>query len=381
MSDARRRVAITGVGIVNTAVRGGHGALGAYLAAPRACVKRITHPGGTRLAAELSLDEIGSLVSDTEARRLSRVCRLTVAAARLAVDDAGLAPDGDLALVVGTEFGDLRSTIEFADGYLARGPSGLSALLFPNTVMNTMAATTAIAVQARQCSLTLNAPTIGGELAVARAAAAIASGRMEAALAGGVDQLDADVQVMTTMLDGPEDARGEGACFLTLESLDAARARGARVIGEILGSAWRALPARPCGVGRATRSRAIAAALDAATVAPADIGWVHLSASGDRPRDLWERSLVDTALAPFKPPATALDLLVGRHAGAGALRVAAGAWTARSGLLPLVTDLARANAPEAIQPTRISQSRGLVHGIARGGSHVALVVGPGPDLA
>lgn len=381
MSGSRRRVAITGVGVVNAAMRGGYPALGAYLAAPRPAVKKIGYGDRDRLAAELTADDLGSLVNDAEARRLSRVCRLTVAAARLAVADARLEANGDLGLVVGTEVGDLRSTIEFADGYLARGPSGLSALLFPNTVMNTMAATTAIAVQARQCSLTLNVPTIAGEIAVARAAAAIASGRVGAALAGGVDQLDAEVQIATTMLGGAEDARGEGACFVVLESLDAARARGARVIGEILGSAWRALPARPCGVGRAVRSRAISAALDAASVAPADIGSIYLSASGDRPRDAWERSLVDTALTPFRPASTALHLLVGRHSGAGALSVAAGAWTARSGLLPQVTDGAVANGTGEIHTTRVPARPGLVHGIGRGGSHVALIVGPAPDLS
>src|SRR4029077_9658408 len=84
-----------------------------------------------------------ALVEGGEARRLSRVCQLTLAAARLALGESGLDPARDLAgglgLVVGTELGDYTSTIAFADGFLARGPAGLSPLLFPNTVMNTMA--------------------------------------------------------------------------------------------------------------------------------------------------------------------------------------------------------------------------------------------------
>src|SRR5205085_739772 len=66
----------------------------------------------------------------------------------------------------------------------------LSPLLFPNTVMNTMAAATAIALSARDLSLTLNAPTVAGELAVIRAAGAVAAGRVAVLLAGGVDELD-----------------------------------------------------------------------------------------------------------------------------------------------------------------------------------------------
>src|SRR4029434_3463060 len=109
------------------------------------------------------------------------VCQLTIAAARLAVGEAGLDPRGDpeqgLGLIVGTALGDFNSTIAFADGYLARGPAGLSPLLFPSTVMNTMAATTAIAVLTRELSLTLNVPTVAGELAGHPRAAAADSGQ------------------------------------------------------------------------------------------------------------------------------------------------------------------------------------------------------------
>ena len=66
------------------------------------------------------------LLDETEARRLSRICQFTVAAARLALGEAGLDPRGDLALLVGTEFGDMVSTIAFVDGYLRGGPVGVS---------------------------------------------------------------------------------------------------------------------------------------------------------------------------------------------------------------------------------------------------------------
>src|SRR2546428_3837048 len=172
------RVVVTGVGVVTGAVTGGREQVRAFLASSGAPALRV--PGSALLG----------LVDEGEARRLSRVCQLSVAAARIALADAGLGPCPGLGLVIGAEFGDLRSTIEFVNGYLRRGPGGLSALLFPNTVMNTMAATTAIAVAARGLSLTLNAPTVAGELAVARAAAAVRSGRVEAVLAGGVDEID-----------------------------------------------------------------------------------------------------------------------------------------------------------------------------------------------
>src|SRR5262249_31330356 len=128
---------------------------------------------------------LASLVDEGEARRLSRICRLTMAACRLAVEDAGVRTRSGLAIVIGSEHGDFRSSEDFARGYLRRGPSGLSPMIFPNTV----ASVVAIAIGAQAPSITINQSTIVGDLAVARAAALVRSGAAEAAVAGGVDEI------------------------------------------------------------------------------------------------------------------------------------------------------------------------------------------------
>jgi len=356
----RRAVVITGVGVVNAALVGASPALGAWLARPRAAARV---PVGGRPTARLPEATLAGLIDPGEARRLSRVCQLTIAAARLALAESGVDPVRGLGLVVGSELGDFTSTIAFADGFLARGAAGLSPLLFPNTVMNTMAATTAIAVASRELSLTLNVPTVAGELAVARGAAAVAGGRVDAVLAGGVDELDPLVAEMLHVL-GDEAGRGEGATFLVLEAEETARARGAAALGRIEGGAWRSLPARPWGVRRGAASRAIdEACARAGGRAP---GWVYGSASGDTARDAWEARVLLKALGGPRPTAS-LAALLGQHGGLGALRVAAAAWTARSGLLP-----DDAGGP----PARVS-GPGLVHGLARGGGHVALMIAGG----
>lgn len=355
----QREVVITGVGVVNAAVVGDSRALAAWLAAPRAAAR--SGAGRARPAVRLPDATLPGLIDASEGRRLARVCQLAIGAARFAMREAGIDPAAGVGLVVGSELGDYTSTIAFADGYLARGPAGLSALLFPNTVMNTMAATTAIAVATRELSLTINVPTVSGELAVARAAAAVASGRIDAVLAGGVDELDPLVAEMLDAL-GDDGVRGEGAAFLVLEAADTARARGATVLGRIAGAAWRSLRARPWGVGRRVASRAIAEAqARAGGVAPE---WVYASASGDGPRDAWESRVLSVALGARRVSMTSLGMLVGHHAGLGPLHVAAAAWTARSGRLP-----GAEGATEGVP-----SGPGLVHGLGRGGGHVALLV-------
>jgi 3-oxoacyl-(acyl-carrier-protein) synthase len=346
-----RRVVVTGVGVVGAGFVGGGRTLVPWLAAAPAP------------PADHGVDDtlLGALMDGADARRASRVSRFTVAAARLALADAGLDDVGAAGFVLGTEHGDLHSAIEFAEGYLRGGPAGLSALLFPNTVMNTMVSATTIASGTRGPALTLNVRTVGGELAVARAAHTVASGRLDVALAGGVDVRNPTVEATLEELGATDEVRGEGATVLVLEALEHAGTRGATPIGEILGAAWRGLPARPNGVGRGVESRAIADALAQADLPGRAIAWVYGSCSGDAPRDAWERALLERALGPEVRVAS-LASRFGQHAGLGALRVAAAAWSAAAGRL-------------VDPPLEVPRGPGLVHGVARGGTHVALVVG------
>ena len=328
-----QRVAITGLGAVTTVMTGGADTLAAFLAR-----EAVADPADSERIDRT----LAGLIDPGAARRLSRVSQLTMAAARLALDDAGRPVDG-IGLVVGTEFGDQRSTIAFADGYLGRGPTGLSPLLFPNTVMNTMAAATTIALTARECSLTIVVPTVAGELAVARAAAFVASGYVPAALAGGVDERDPIVAAVLHEAHGDFAPRGEGAAFLVLEPLAAAQARGARILGEIRAAVSASLAAAPYGVGRATQSRVLTRALADAGVTAGELRALYTGESGDARRDAWEATLL--AAAP-DPRRIAMARRFGQTSALGPLKIAAAA----------------------------SAGPSLVYGLARGGSEVAVVV-------
>src|SRR4029453_15434571 len=150
-------------------------------------------------------------------------------------------------------------------GYLRRGPLGLSPVVFPNTVMNAMAAQAAIAVGARGPILTLNQTGAAGEAAVPRAAALSAARRATAVLAGGVDELPRVLYGELARLGAtsprgtgaegcwPFDRRangpvlGEGATVVLLEDEVAARARGARGYAVLAGGASGNLPAAAHG--------------------------------------------------------------------------------------------------------------------------------------
>lgn len=371
---ARRRVVITGLGSVSAAGCGGSSALAAALARSAetiAPLKAFTVPDcASRLAAEVDDEELMTLLDADTVRRLSRICRMAVAACRLAAEDAGIAGGTRLGLSVGSEYGDFRSGAEFFSGFLRRGPGGLSPMIFPNTVMNSMAAVVAIAMGAKAPSVTVNQATVAGDLAVVRGAALIASGRADAVIAGGVDEIFFDVYrglcalgALSPMGGGAREGcrpyapdhngpvMGEGATFLVLEEMEAARARGATIHAEMLGSAWGSIPVAPhtAPVSRPDAHHTVRRALEQAGVAPASLGRSYGSGNGDPALDDWELRLLDTD--GIRDPVS-LAPLFGQHGGLGALRAAAGTLAARADGAPA-----------------------LVHGIARGGCRTAMVIG------
>lgn len=147
----------------------------------------------------------------------------------------------------------------------------------------------------------------GGAAAIALAAAAVRAGRVESALAGGVDALSrltlagfASLMALDLVPCRPFDVTrgglslGEGAGFLLLEREDLARQRGARVIAELAGWAFGAeahhltQPAPDGIVAARTMSRAIARA----GLAPADVGYVNAHGTATPANDKVEAAAI-----------------------------------------------------------------------------------------
>jgi 3-oxoacyl-[acyl-carrier-protein] synthase II len=397
-------VVLTGVGTVSAAGAGSRDLLAARLAegVPRIGPVRAFSTARYRSHLGGEVADLAAHLDGQEARRLSRVSQFAVVAARFALADAGLEPGSvaQLGLVLGSEYGDFRSSEEFARGFLDRGPLGLSPVVFPNTVMNAMASQVAIALAARGPMFTLNQPGLVGELAVARGALLVATGRADAVLAGGVDELCPILYRELTRLgatsprgSGPEgcwpfDRRangtvaGEGATFVVLETRQRAEARGAAIHAELRGLAWGRLEAPALGFPPAAKRdpAVVRRALACAGATPADIGAVYLTAAADPAQDACELDLLHRVFdrAPA-PRLAAVTPLVGAHAGLGALRVAAAACvTLAGGVLPPLVALDHPVRPGlgfARRAEACAARLALVHGIAPGGGYAALVLG------
>jgi 3-oxoacyl-[acyl-carrier-protein] synthase II len=244
---------------------------------------------------------------------------------------------------------------------------------------------------------------VAGTMAIGEAFHTIQHGMIDVAIAGAYDsaldrdrlEMFASSNLMTKATDParasrPFDARrdgfvpSEGAAFLLLEPLDAARARGARIYGELLGygSAGPAASSATLGPHACGFSTALSAALaDAGGVMP-DAVFAH--GLGTKASDMQETRALKTVFGPKAPrvPVPAVKSMLGNSfAASGAIEAAAAVLALRDGRLPPTINLIdkddECDLDYVAGPTARSAPLSAValNNANLGGAHAALVLG------
>ena len=355
----RRRVAITGVGLVT--------ALGATTDQSwRGMVEgrcgigplQVFDSTGFRstVAAEVSLDDVARDLTPLERRRWSRSDQIGVAAAREALEQSGLL-ESDVArdrvgVLLGAGTADLIRNEEYfftmtRDGIQHARPSHVYQH-FSSTPVDVIARKFGLE-GLRAC---LVAACSSSTIAIGRAVDAIRRGRLEAALAGGTDALArltySGFNALRLMDSGPcrpfDRARagmsiGEGAGILVLEDMDHARRRGATIIAELAGyslscEAFHPTAPEPDGIAV---SGVIRAALSDARVAADDVDHVNAHGTGTTQNDRAEAKGFEAVFGERarQLPVTSIKSMIGHCLGAaGGVEAAALALTVARGVIP-----------------------------------------------
>lgn len=267
----------------------------------------------SKSAAEVSSFRAEDYLGAKGLRNLDRSTRLITSAARLALDDSGLEVteenSGDIGVAVGTALGGIRSISDFDREILTEGPRYVSPGLFSNTVINSPASQVSIKFNIKGFNTTLSSGFSASLDAIGYAADFLRRGRIEAVLAGGVEELCIQTYLAfykAGCLAGgekredetscPFDKRrngvifGEGACLLVLEDMEYALARGADIHAEVLGFANNFdCHRRPSNDGI---SRTMRSALDKAGVAEGDIDYICSGANSSKEADLAETKAI-----------------------------------------------------------------------------------------
>jgi 3-oxoacyl-[acyl-carrier-protein] synthase II len=304
-----RRVVITGVGAVTPLGIGAEPLIERWIAGECGI-----EDGAGRCREFNPLD----FMSKKEARRSDRFAQMAVVAAREAVEQAGFAEQlpyeaHRVGCVVGTGIGGLPSLEENQGKLIERGPKAVSPLAVPLMMGNAAAA--AVAMQhglhghcygvVSACAAGAHALGDASRIIRAGDADAVVSGGAEAAISGVATAAFGAMEATSpTGISRPFDARrdgfviGEGAGILVLEEKEAAEARGATILGELLGygatcDAFHLTAPQPEGTEAA---RAISLAIADAGLSAPDIDYVNAHGTSTPLNDRSETVALKAAL-------------------------------------------------------------------------------------
>ena len=367
-----RRVVVTGAGVLSPLAdspAGLHAALCAQTSALKTIELFSLDSGGNvgdlgpRLAGEIRPFEPKDYLGDRNVRPVDRTARLLLVAVQQALESAGwtaeLRAQHEVGLVLGTTFCSVRTIAEFDRRALQLGPSYASPMDFANSVINAAAGQAAIWHGLRGVNSTVAAGEASGLLALTYAADLIRSGRADAVLAGGAEELCFESFVgyhragrLGSACTVPFDARrdgfalAEGAAVLLLEEAESAAARGARILAEVrgYGESFAATAGNDAGAGctGSAVARAVRLALADAAIDPGDLDVLSLSANGGVRSDRGEACGISLALGETAAarPATAIKAMLGEALGAsGGFQAVALLGTFADGAVPGVLGL------------------------------------------
>ena len=368
---ADRRVVITGIGAITPIGIGGP-AMWDGLRSLRSAVQPITRfdpsPFKSRIAAQVNDFSARDHVEERRARRLDRFGQFSVAAARLALGDAGLDLDREdrdrIGAMMGTALGGVAFGEEQYREFIQGGPRAVDPALALTVFAG--AASCNVAIEFGVCgpNSTNGMSCASGTIAVGEAFRAIVRDEADAMLAGGAEAPLAPlcfgafsiIRAMSTRNDDPPRASrpfdrardgfvmGEGAAVLVLEERSRAVARGAPIYAELCGfgltnDAHHMTAPRPDGRQAA---RAMALALREAHVGPGEVGYINAHGSSTPLNDPTETSSIKQVFGEHAGRLTISGTkgYYGHALGAsGAIETAICALAMRHGWLPPTVNL------------------------------------------
>jgi len=361
----RDRVVITGMGAITP--------LGLSveetwqgLAAGHSGIGRITRfdPRGypTQIAGEVKGFRPQDYMDLRKARRMSRFSQFAVAAARMALEDAGLiikeANTEEVGVLLGNAVGGLDDTEETCREMFTRGGMHISPFYIVMTPSNLAAFQVAYTYGIKGYSSTIVTACAAGTQAIGEAAEVIRRGKAKVMVTGGTEAAICELglaafcvsRAYSTRNDEPQRAcrpfdksrdgfvASEGCGILILESLEHAQERGAYIYAEVLGygasnDAYHLIAPDPEGRGAA---RAMRWALEDAGVGPEEIDYINPHGTGTPLSDLVETIAIKKVFGDYayEVPISSTKSMIGHLMGAaGAVEAIVCVLTVRDNLI------------------------------------------------
>jgi 3-oxoacyl-[acyl-carrier-protein] synthase II len=344
---ADRRVVITGLGVV-TSIGHDVASFWSSLVAGKIGIDRVTLFDPSSFACQIGAEvrdwDVTVHMDPKEARRNDRYTHFGFVAAKQAVADSGLdmsREDPDrVGVIIGSGIGGMHTYETQLQVLRDRGPRKVSPFTIPSLIGNMCSGLVAIEFGARGPNFGMVSACATGTHSLGEAAHAIRRGDADVMVAGGSEAAVTpfayasfcSMKAMSTRNDEPKRASrpfdrnrdgfimGEGAGVLVLESLEHARARGARVYCELLGyaatcDAYHITQPDPDGKGL---SMAMRRALASAQVTPSEIDYINAHGTSTPYNDKFETLAIKREFgdAAYKVAVSSTKSMTGHLLGA-----------------------------------------------------------------
>jgi 3-oxoacyl-[acyl-carrier-protein] synthase II len=359
-----------------------------------------------RFACEVDDFDATPYFGPKEVRRQDRVTQLGFAAAADALADAGDvgADPSRCAVIAATGVGGLESMEVNETTFLARGASRVSPFFVTMMMPNATAGAISINFGWRGPNLCIATACAAGSMAIGEGLRLVRDGSADVVAAGGTEapltpltvSAFARMTALSTRNDDPEHASrpfdadrdgfvmAEGAAFVILETLERARARGARIYGEVLGygrnaDAYHITAPSPGGEGAAA---CMQLALDDASLQASQIGHVNAHGTSTPLNDASEAEAVRKVFGDHAPPVTSTKGVTGHMiAGAGAAEAAIALLTITNGSIPPTANLEHIGDDIGLDvvhgdPRPFAPAPVLSNSFGFGGHNATLIVAP-----
>lgn len=353
------RVAVTGIGLVTPVGTGRKEVWEALLAGrsgftPVSSFDTSRHP--VHVGAEVHGFRPEPYVRRLDPARLGRASQLAVAAARMALEDAGIEPGEPggfeperAGVAMGTTSGEPLEIERYNDRRRAGEAAG--AELVTTYPCHTIASQVARELGLAGVNVMIPAACAAGNYAVGWAFDTLRAGRADLMLAGGADAFSritysgfARLGAISPDICRPFDRNrrgmipGEGAGVLVLEPLERARSRGARIYAEIAGyglscDAHHMTAGHPEADGAV---RAMERALADSGLTPEQVDYVSAHGTGTPTNDRLEGIAVRRIFGEHpKVPVSSIKSMIGHTMGAAsAIEAAVCALAIHDGRIP-----------------------------------------------
>ena len=311
------------------------------------------------------LEDFDGELNKVELRRMSYLQKMATVVGRRAWQNAG-APEVDtrrLAVCVGTGMGSSEELLFAYDAMRTKGLRAVSPLVVQKFMPNGAAAVIGLELGAKAGVTTVISACASGSEAIATAWRNIAYGEADMAICGGVETkieavpIAAFAQmriVLSNTNDDPTGACrpfdrdrngfvfGEGAALMVIETQEHAKARGATILGRIMGASvtsdgFHIVAPDPTG-GQA--GHAISRAVQLAGLQPGDIDHINAHATGTQVGDVAEGKAINNAMGGHRPAVYAPKSALGHSVGAvGAVESILTVMALRDGVIPPTLNL------------------------------------------